>query len=171
MSSPKAASIERKAEDFELTDQGLLCRRVHDAADGEVQLRVAVPTGGTSWMEVPGVGAHELKMSCLSIATVSSEDILVGIRSICDWKDWWPGMYCDVVLWCQHCLACQEENSKYAVSAWSQTERYDRPFRALRFDFVTCADHGGEVGNVTGAKIHPHGNFLLLSMGLFSRLG
>ena len=101
VSSPKAASIERKAEDFELTDQGLLCRRVYAAADGEVQLRVAVPTGGTSWMEVPGVGAHEPKMSCLSIATVSSEDILVGIRSICDWKDWWPGMCRDIVLWCK----------------------------------------------------------------------
>ena len=62
MSSPKAASIERKAEYFELTDQGLLSRRVYDAADGEVQLRVAVPTGGASWMEVPGVGARELKI-------------------------------------------------------------------------------------------------------------
>jgi len=33
----KAASVERLSEKFETTDQGLLCRRVYDASDGEMQ--------------------------------------------------------------------------------------------------------------------------------------
>ena len=146
----------------------LLYRRVYDSADGEVQLRLAVPTGGVAGIEVPGVGRRDLSLRSRIIYEYHN-GVLGGhvgrdrtyARLERDW--WWPGMYADTVQWCKRCLACQQENSRTGVSAWSRTEQYDRPFRVIQFDLVTCAKAGGEPGDVTGAK------YILTAVCCFSR--
>ena len=85
----------------------VLYRRVYDASDGELQLRPVVPTGGTSQMEVPGVGSRELSLRSRIILEYHN-GVLGGHqgrdktyhRIERDW--WWPGMYKDVVVWCKH---------------------------------------------------------------------
>ena len=59
---PKGPSIERQSLNYERTPAGLLCRRVYDSVDGELQLRPAVPTGAAQRVEVPGVGERELSL-------------------------------------------------------------------------------------------------------------
>ena len=58
----KPAAIERQSLNYEWMPNEVLYRRVYDASDGELQLRPVVPTGGTSQMEVPGVGSRELSL-------------------------------------------------------------------------------------------------------------
>ena len=146
----------------------VLFRRVYDASEGEIQLRVAVPTGGTSSMEVPGVGRRDLSLRNRLLLEYHN-GVLGGhlgrdktyARLERDW--WWPGLYRDVMLWCKHCLPCQKENSRTGVSAWSRTEYYDRPFRVIQFDLVTCGSEGINEGGVTGAR------YILTSICCFSR--
>ena len=150
-------------------------RRVYDFIDGELQLRVAVPTGAVSSMEVPGVGKRELTLRDRLILDYHNS-VLGGHlgrdktqeRLERDW--WWPGMYKDVVVWCKHCLSCQKENTRSSLSAWTRTEFYDRPFRVIQFDLVVCAERGGSAkevggnpGSLTGAK------YILSAICLFSR--
>ena len=143
MKSQKIPAIERQVHHYEIRHKGLLCRRVYDVADGELQLRVVVPTGRTSWMEVPGVGARELRMSD-RILLEYHNNVLEGhlgrdktyARLERDWC--WPGMYSDVISWCKHCLPCQKENSRSALNSWGRTELYDRHFGVIQIDMVTC---------------------------------
>ena len=157
VNGPKPASIERQSEKFTLSDGGVLCRKVYDTTDGEMQLRVCVPSGPLGRMEVPGVGSRDLTLRNRLLLEYHNSKLgghlgrdKTYMRLERDW--WWPGMYADVMSWCKHCLPCQQEQSRTSQSAWSRTEFYDRPFRVLQFDLVTCADHGGNEGDLTSAK-------------------
>ena len=56
-----AETVIRQSEKFEIHDH-LLFKKVFDAAEGEIQLRPAAPTGSTSAMELPGYGRRPLSM-------------------------------------------------------------------------------------------------------------
>ena len=165
---PKPASLERQSKNYELTENGILCRRVYDSVEGELQFRPVVPTGAAQKIEVAGVGERSLSMRDRLILEYHNGRLGGHLgrdktyhRLERDW--WWPGMYTSVVDWCRHCLPCQKENSRTGVSAWSRTEFYDRPFRVIQFDIVQCTEHGGEGGSVTGAK------YILTAICCFSR--
>ena len=164
----KPASVERQSLNYEITSVGVLCRRVYDSVDGELQLRPCVPTGAAQKIEVPGIGEKSLSLRDRLLLEYHNGKIGGHLgrdktfqRVERDW--WWPGLYTCVVDWCRHCVACQQENSRTGVSAWSRTEFYDRPFRVLQFDIVQCAEHGGEGGIVTGAR------YILTVICCFSR--
>ena len=74
-------------------------------------------------------------------------------------------MYTDVMRWCAGCEHCQRENRPTSQAAWTRTELYSRPFRALQFDMVTCSqtETGAGKGRKTGA-LH-----ILTVICLFSR--
>ena len=55
-----------------------------------------------------------------------------------DW--WWPHMFEDVRRWCARCQDCASESGLTGASAWTRTEFFNRPFRALQFDTITCRD-------------------------------
>ena len=71
---------------------------------------------------------------------------------------WWKGMYEDVRRWCSACEQCQSERGTSGVSAWTRTELFPRPSRALQFDTVSCNSDGA-----TGAK------YVLTAICCFSR--
>ena len=165
---PKGPAIERQSLNYERTIAGLLCRRVYDSVDGELQLRPAVPSGAAQRVEVPGIGERELSLRDRLMLEYHNGKLGGHLgrdktfhRLERDW--WWPGMYSSVVDWCRHCIPCQKENSRTGVTAWSRTEFYDRPFRVLQFDIVLCSEYGGEGGNMTGAK------YILTVICCFSR--
>jgi len=158
----KLDSVLAGAETFEYVD-GVLFRRVYDAAANEVQLRLAVPQARAGTFELPGVGRKPLNFR---------ERILLDYHNgplgghqgrertmeVLERDFWWPGMYEDVRRWCRTCEQCLAERGTSGVSAWARTELYSRPFRALQFDTVSCA-----AGTDTGAK------YVLTGICCFSR--
>ena len=165
-----AETVIRQSEKFEIHDH-LLFKKVFDAAEGEIQLRPAVPTGSTSAMELPGYGRRPLSMRNRLLLEYHN-GILGGHqgrdttmdRLEKDW--WWPGMYRDVCGWSQHCEMCQREHSRSGASAWTRTQLYTRPFQVLEFDLVTCRDVAADAGfdgALTGAK------YILTAICCFSK--
>jgi len=68
-------TLVRHSEKFELLD-GLLYRRVYDAADGELQLRVCVPDEELSALEMPGIGRR--KLNCRSRILLEYHNGMLG---------------------------------------------------------------------------------------------
>ncbi len=146
----KVDSLVKTSDRFELVD-GVLMRRVYDPLDREVQLRIVAPEGGMASFYPPGqrkkeslgirerilLEYHSGKMG----GHLGAEKTVLRIE-----KDWyWPGLYTDVDAWCAHCDLCRGEKGHAALSAWSRTELYSRPFRVIQFDTVECAPADAEL--------------------------
>ena len=142
---------------------GILYRRVYDVTDDEVQLRACAPRGAMRSMQMPGIGECELELRKELFVIYHSSHLgghLKRDKTIMalerDW--WWPGMYEDVRDWVKACTHCQAEAGVTGQSAWTRTNLYSRPFRALQFDTVAVP-----AGSITGSP------YLLTVTDLFSR--
>jgi len=118
-------------------------RRVYDPWDHEVQLRLVAPEGGSNRYDMPGVGQGVLTVRAKVLLEYHNSKLggHLGVDKTVNriWKDWyWPGLYDDVDRWCRSCDLCRGEKAHNAVSAWSRTELYSRPFRVLQIDTVAC---------------------------------
>ena len=138
----KLDSIAKSSTRYELMD-GVLMRRVYDPWDHEVQLRLVTPEGGSNRYDMPGVGMGVLTVRAKVLLEYHNSKLggHLGVDKTVNriWKDWyWPGLYDVVDRWCKSCDLCRGEKAHNAVSAWSRTELYSRPFRVLQIDTVTC---------------------------------
>ena len=156
--------IVKHARRYELLD-GLLMRRVYDAPSHEVQLRIVAPHGGVCQFILPGHGPVTMGVRERVLLEYHNSKHLgvekTAQRILQDW--YWPGLYEDVDDWCSQCDLCRGEKGAAAVSAWSRTELYSRPFRVIQFDTVDCAP-----GDRREAPDHPY-RYLLTATCCFSR--
>ena len=132
------------AQEFEVI-RGLLYRRVYDAVDGEVQLRLCVPDQAHSQYEYPGQAYKSLGYRERLILEYHNGPLggHVGRErtyEILSKDFWWPGMYEDVRRWCKNCEQCTRERGVAGTTSFSRTQFYSRPFRVLQYDTVKCRE-------------------------------
>ena len=119
---------------------GLLYRVVQ--ANGGIELRICAPTGSAKQIlalldVVPMKFRRELIYyyhNGLLGQHIGREQTIERISS--DW--YWRKLRADVTDWCLACATCRSNHASPAVSAWTRTTLYSRPFRCLEFDIVTC---------------------------------
>ena len=123
----------------------MLYRRVYDAVDGEVQLRLCVPDQAHSQYEYPdqaykSLGYRERLILEYHNGPLGGHVGRERTYEILSKDFWWPGMYEDVRRWCKNCEQCTRERGVAGTTSFSRTQFYSRPFRVLQYDTVKCRE-------------------------------
>ena len=127
-----------EVKDYEMVN-GLL-HRIVLSSDGEMTTVPVIPDVGARAVVLDGTRRvltwRNMILHTLHNSTAGGHVGMHALEHRVTEVAWWKGLARDCRSWCMRCVSCRAIKGQVHGSAFSRSERYTAPFRALQVDLV-----------------------------------